>query len=92
VFSDEFGHAKPARSIFDYALTRFNCGAERAVHIGDRWETDVVGAMRAGIEPIQFGDQKPERESGVTHFSGFDGLFEYLSNRFELNSHWNGGK
>ena len=41
---------KPEKPIFDEALTRF--GASRPVMIGDRLDTDIEGANRAGIPSI----------------------------------------
>lgn len=41
---------KPERAIFDEAVTRF--GAEKPLFIGDRLDTDVLGANRAGIESV----------------------------------------
>jgi glycerol-1-phosphatase len=41
---------KPERPIFDEAIARF--GASRPVFIGDRLDTDILGANRAGIPSI----------------------------------------
>jgi glycerol-1-phosphatase len=41
---------KPERAIFDEATTRF--GASTPVFIGDRLDTDILGANRAGIASI----------------------------------------
>lgn len=43
---------KPHREIFDGALRLSGCAAEEAVHIGDSYDTDVVGARSAGIRPV----------------------------------------
>ncbi len=43
---------KPHREIFDEALRLSGCAAEEAVHIGDSYDTDVVGARNAGIRPV----------------------------------------
>ena len=50
--SEEVGAAKPDRKIFDVAIERSKFGAEEAVLIGDSWENDIVGALKAGIRPI----------------------------------------
>ncbi len=44
--------AKPDREVFQYALARAGVAAEQAVHVGDLYVTDVLGARGAGIEPI----------------------------------------
>jgi glycerol 3-phosphatase-2 len=41
---------KPEKAIFDAAVERF--GAERPLFIGDRLDTDVIGANRAGIASV----------------------------------------
>ena len=41
---------KPEVAIFTEAMTRF--GASRALMIGDRLDTDILGANRAGIESV----------------------------------------
>jgi putative hydrolase of the HAD superfamily len=46
------GCQKPNPDIFRQALEQMGVVAERVVHIGDLYATDVVGARAAGIEPI----------------------------------------
>lgn len=41
---------KPERAIFDEAVARF--GAQKPLFIGDRLDTDILGANRAGIESV----------------------------------------
>ena len=43
---------KPDPHIFDYALTAVGVSAEEAVHVGDTYEADIVGAQGVGIRPI----------------------------------------
>ena len=52
VVSAEAGVAKPAPEIFDLALRRLQCSAERAVIVGDSPETDIAGAVRAGVRAV----------------------------------------
>jgi putative hydrolase of the HAD superfamily len=52
VTSAEHGAAKPDPSIFRAALERAGAAADEAVHCGDSYEADVVGARAAGIEPV----------------------------------------
>lgn len=49
VLSSETGFRKPDRAIFDEALRRAGVAAEEAVHVGDLYEEDVIGAQRAGL-------------------------------------------
>jgi putative hydrolase of the HAD superfamily len=43
------GVEKPDPRIFQIALDRFDVPAERALHLGDNFATDVLGAQAAGI-------------------------------------------
>ena len=43
---------KPHREIFDEALRASGCTSDEVVHIGDSYDTDVVGARGAGIRPV----------------------------------------
>jgi HAD superfamily hydrolase (TIGR01549 family) len=52
VVSEEVGFAKPDRVIFEVTLDKLNSTATETVMIGDTWETDIIGAHRAGIRPI----------------------------------------
>lgn len=47
--SREHGAAKPEASIFHAACARLGCGHGEVLHVGDHVETDVRGAMRAGL-------------------------------------------
>jgi putative hydrolase of the HAD superfamily len=52
VLSAEVGAEKPDRAIFDEALRGMHVPPNRAVHVGDFYAIDVVGARGAGITPI----------------------------------------
>ena len=52
VTSEEVGADKPKPPIFLAALDRAGVNASEAVHIGDQYELDVVGARGVGINPI----------------------------------------
>jgi putative hydrolase of the HAD superfamily len=52
VVSAEVGVAKPAPAIFELALRRLHCPADRAVLVGDSPETDIAGARRAGVRAV----------------------------------------
>lgn len=44
--------AKPDSRIFNYTLAAIGVSAEDAVHVGDTYEADIVGARNVGIRPI----------------------------------------
>ncbi len=52
VASAEVGAAKPDGAIFAAGLALAEASAEEAVHVGDSYAEDVVGARAAGIEPV----------------------------------------
>ncbi len=43
---------KPDPHIFNYALAAVGVSAEEAVHVGDTYQADIVGAEAVGIRPI----------------------------------------
>jgi FMN phosphatase YigB (HAD superfamily) len=54
-FSDEVGHYKPARAIFEHALAELGgVPPERAAHVGDRRRTDVSGAIAMGMTAVRY--------------------------------------
>lgn len=50
--STEVGAAKPDVAIFDCGLSKHNCPAARAWHIGDSYDEDYQGAESAGMHGI----------------------------------------
>ena len=57
---------KPARSIFEKALQLANCQAEEAIHIGDSFSADIVGASNSNIKTIWVRhEQKPDAVSAI---------------------------
>ena len=53
-FSDEVGHSKPHRSMFESAARQMGVPLEEIVHIGDRDHNDVKGPQRLGMKAILF--------------------------------------
>lgn len=52
VSSATVGLSKPDPRIFEVALSRVGCEAEEAVHCGDHYFSDVIGARSVGITPV----------------------------------------
>jgi len=52
VTSGEVGADKPEPAIFLAALKRAGVNADQAIHVGDQYKLDVVGARGVGINPI----------------------------------------
>ncbi|HEX2233404.1 MAG TPA: HAD family hydrolase [Thermoleophilaceae bacterium] len=54
-FSDEVGHYKPDRRIFEHALAKLGGAApDRSAHVGDRRRTDVAGAQAIGMTAVRY--------------------------------------
>lgn len=60
------GFAKPSPGIFRLALERHGVAPDEAMHVGDSPETDVEGALRAGVRPVLLR-RRGERRGGVIH-------------------------
>ena len=52
VTSEEAGADKPSPIIFQMALQRAGVDASEAIHVGDQYQMDVLGARGVGISPI----------------------------------------
>lgn len=51
-FSDEVKLAKPSKEIFLMTLRSLGATAADAIHVGDHWVNDVVGANRCGLKTV----------------------------------------
>lgn len=60
--SSESGHAKPAPEIFKIALTKHDCLAEEAWHIGDSLQDDYLGSNFVGIKAFFLTRDKIEAQ------------------------------
>jgi putative hydrolase of the HAD superfamily len=61
ITSEEAGHQKPHRQIFEYSLKKAGAKAEESIMIGDDLKIDLLGARQAGIDQIYFNP------SGIPH-------------------------
>ena len=53
-FSDEVGHSKPHRSMFDSAAEQLGVAVGEMLHVGDRAHNAVKGPQRIGMKAILF--------------------------------------
>ena len=53
-FSDEIGHSKPHRAIFESAAQQLGVRFEEMVHVGDRDHNDVKGPQALGMKAVLF--------------------------------------
>lgn len=62
IASAEAGSKKPSPKIFQLALERAGVEPSRAVHIGDTYQADILGARRAGIRGIMLDRRAGEHK------------------------------
>ncbi len=76
--SSSAGFAKPAPEIFFLALERYGIAPHEAIHVGDSPETDVEGALNAGVRPILLDRCDEVRHDGAFRIGGLDELMQVL--------------
>jgi len=59
-FSDEIGHSKPHRSMFDHVAGELEIGVEELIHIGDRDHNDIKGPHAIGAKAVLFTATRPD--------------------------------
>ena len=72
--ADEVGSAKPDAKIFEVAMSAAACASNEMLHIGDSIETDVNGALNAGVTPIWFNANGDENSLGVSEVGSLTDL------------------
>lgn len=91
VISGETPFKKPDSFMFEYVLKKRNVNVSDAVMIGDRYDTDIIGAKKIGIKTILIRRNQKEKNKKYTNpyympdFSTYslnevDELLKYLSN------------
>ena len=81
VLSEEVGCQKPNPRIFEEALRMNGVSAAEAVMIGDSWNSDIQGAINAGIDQIwvrKSKDPLPEGQSATYLVQSLSEVMEIL--------------
>ena len=61
ITSQNSGYKKPDSRIFEYALKKIKAVPQECLMIGDSFQSDIVGATRAGIDAVFFNpDQRKQ--------------------------------
>ena len=79
VISAEVGAEKPDRAIFEEALDRMAVAPGRAIHVGDFYSVDVVGARGVGITPILLDARGLSADRDVTRVRSLSQVARLLS-------------
>jgi putative hydrolase of the HAD superfamily len=59
IISEASGFRKPDPQIFHLALSALNTRPENAIYVGDHPQSDVEGALNAGLQAVWFADVHP---------------------------------
>jgi FMN phosphatase YigB (HAD superfamily) len=79
--SEEVGCQKPNPRIFEEALRMNGLQAEDVVMIGDSWNSDIQGAINAGIDQIWIRKSKdpiPVEQSATYYVNTLDEIMDIL--------------
>ncbi|MFM8849188.1 MAG: YjjG family noncanonical pyrimidine nucleotidase [Cytophagales bacterium] len=67
VTSEKAGYKKPAKEIFEYALTENSLAASEVIMVGDNLVTDIGGANAARLDTVYFNPMAVPHHEAVTH-------------------------
>jgi HAD superfamily hydrolase (TIGR01549 family) len=79
VISGMVGYTKPHPEIFRIALRKVGVGAGEAVHIGDLYEADVVGARNAGMVGILVDRDGSRSDLDCPRVRSLSDVYRYIS-------------
>ncbi len=77
-YSYEVGFEKPDRRIFETALRRLAVEAEDAVHVGDNYDADILGARSVGITPALLSRDGSSDASDCIVLGSLEELLDHL--------------
>jgi putative hydrolase of the HAD superfamily len=63
--SEELGYTKPQKEIFEFPMRKLGLKPEECIMVGDRLDTDIAGAKKAGMQTIRIRKGKRAREKPV---------------------------
>lgn len=79
IISEEVGFSKPNKSIFRLAMTKAAALPEECLMIGDDEETDVKGALNAGMKAIHLNrENSKEKANNYTSVENLDEIGNML--------------
>ncbi|MCB1877038.1 MAG: HAD-IA family hydrolase [Chromatiales bacterium] len=87
ISAEQIGVAKPDPLIFQHACERLALSAAELLHIGDDWDTDIQGAVAAGIACIWVNRKRrprPKAPTEVVEVTDLSTLEAVLRQTFQL--------
>lgn len=79
VISGVVGFSKPNPEIFRIALKELGVTPEEAVHVGDLYEADIVGARNAGIKGLLINRDSPRTDVDCPQIRSLSEVYGYLA-------------
>lgn len=76
VCSEQVGHTKPDRRIFQHALDLAQAQASESMMIGDNLEVDILGANQMGMAAVLFDPQKKRKSQAFPIIQDLSQLLE----------------
>ena len=76
--SSHVGYAKPDREIFQFALNAHRLKTEEVIHVGDSKETDLQGAINAGLTGILLDPRGQNQRDGQLQIQNLKELLSIL--------------
>jgi putative hydrolase of the HAD superfamily len=83
ITSEEAGVEKPDKRIFELALEKMECEAEKSIMIGNKFSEDIMGALNAGMSAVLVNSELKESEKDYIKKEGIK--LDVLSHIGELN-------
>jgi FMN hydrolase / 5-amino-6-(5-phospho-D-ribitylamino)uracil phosphatase len=65
VLSQDYGIEKPDTLLFQIALEKAGCNKSELLHVGDSLDTDIIGAILAGIKSIWLNRKRKENNLNI---------------------------
>lgn len=69
---------KPEPGIFEHALKKLDVTAAETVYVGDNYYADVVGARRAGLQPVLYDPNGIFPDADCVTIRSFDDLLSVI--------------
>ncbi len=76
--SGQVGYSKPHPEIFRLTLRELGVRPDETVHVGDVYESDVVGAASAGIQGVFIDRDGSQEARQCPRISSLDGVYGFL--------------